>query len=132
MKKLWKVFVIGDLCWTDQQIIAAHYLELANNFTLRACSGDYIGASKIAGSRAMALGIPTMVYPHAWKRGNITANIERHILILEEWKPDMVIGYHDSIKKSKVTKAVLAKAYEMGMVVELMSLKGQVFIKRKK
>lgn len=125
-----KILICGDRDWHDQYQIARRVHELCLKFELTVIHGDCRGADRIGGSRAEAFGCTVRKYPAEWKRYGKSAGPIRNRQMLEEEDPDLVIGFHDDIKKSKGTRDMLKIAAKAGKFVELIDRNGRVFLQK--
>jgi hypothetical protein len=126
-----KILICGDRDWHDQYLIARRIHELCVKFDLTVVHGDCRGADRIAGSRAEAFGCKVKAYPAEWDKYGRAAGPIRNKQMLVEEDPELVIGFHEDIRKSKGTRDMLRIAFKAGKFVELIDRNGRVFLKRK-
>jgi len=73
------------------------------------------GADHLAGVVAASKGIPVEVYPADWSQYGKAAGMIRNQQMIDEGKPDMVVGFHDDLHLSKGTKGMLRIAKKAGI-----------------
>lgn len=118
------VVITGSRHWTDRRRILQRLMELPDDTILM--HGDCkTGADPIADLCGRALGFTVQKFPAGWKwnRGtllNPEAGPKRNREMLDR-KPQLVIGFHRDIEKSKGTKDCLKEAARRGIDWELIS-----------
>jgi len=77
--------------------------------------GEARGADTIAKNIAVFLGIHVLGFPAQWGLYGKAAGPMRNRQMLDQGKPDLVVGFHDQIHHSKGTKDMLLKAATAGI-----------------
>lgn len=107
MKNKMIIVVCGDRNWKDKQVI---FNELAKYDGAIIVHGGCRGADEIAGECADELGLTKIIVAADWKRHGLAAGPRRNQRMLDEWNPDLVIAFHNSIETSKGTKDMVFRA----------------------
>jgi hypothetical protein len=81
--------------------------------------GDAPGADTIVGNLARKYGIANFCFPAHWETYGLAAGPIRNMRMLKECKPELVVGFHNDITKSKGTKNMLKIATDAGVKVIL-------------
>ena len=115
-----RILVCGDRNWTNIDLIRkvlTLYEGIPGQDTL--IHGNCSGADKLAGLIGSNMGFRVRKYSAQWNRYGKAAGPIRNQRMLDEGKPDIVIGFHDNIEQSKGTKDMLNRARKAGIPVEL-------------
>ncbi len=113
------VLVCGDRNWTDKKLIE-YYLTItipSMGFKIdNIIEGDANGADRLAGEIAKEQNIPLIVVPADWKSFGTSAGPIRNSAMLQ-YKPKIVLAFHDDLEKSKETKNMVEKARKYGEAI---------------
>ncbi len=110
-----RVLVCGDREWDDSSKIAEELRALLRRDFVVLCHGDCRGADRIAGRIAERLGIPVTKFPAEWDKYGGRAGPIRNRQMLNEFRPTMVLAFHDNIAFSKGTKDMVTAARKAGI-----------------
>lgn len=107
-----KVLICGSRTYDDWQAIEYIILRLKNlvGTQLVIIEGEAKGADRIARNIAEAYEIEVEKYPAEWDKYGRAAGPIRNKQMLDEGKPDLVIGFSEDYKESKGTKNMLNQA----------------------
>lgn len=100
-----KVLVCGGREWDNYEAVLRELEALPRDAII--VHGACRGADTIAGEIAKALGHQVREYPADWARYGRGAGPIRNRQMLREERPDLVIGFHDSIDESSGTRDML-------------------------
>ncbi len=124
--KLYKILVTGDREFTDEKLVwnaIKNQIEIANGNGYRRMiifHGGAGGADEIAGRQCKAHGIHAAQVTAIWEQyGRMAGPIRNEIMVLLE--PDVVLAFHNNLKKSKGTKNCINKATVAEIPVKLFS-----------
>jgi hypothetical protein len=112
-----RVLVCGDRYWNAIGPIKSVLATYPPDTVL--IHGDCRGADKTAGRVGLAFGFQIEKYPAQWDKYGRGAGVIRNQQMLNEGKPDEVIGFHDNIMLSRGTKDMLRRAQKAGIPVKL-------------
>jgi hypothetical protein len=76
--------------------------------------GEARGADTFARLCAGVLGIEVLRFPADWEKYGRAAGPIRNSQMLKEGNPDVVVGFHHDIEKSKGTRDMLTRAKKAG------------------
>lgn len=112
-----RVLICGDREWTNYNLIKDVIVKVTKKYGPIECiiEGECRGADIMAKEAAKELGIPFEPYPADWNKyrrkiGKNPAGMIRNAQMLKEGKPNLVIGFHNNIEKSRGTKNMLELA----------------------
>lgn len=114
-----RILICGDRNWKDREEIRRILkilLEEQPDFIL--IEGGARGADTIAKEEAKVLGISDdriLEFPAEWDKFGKSAGVIRNRQMLDEGKPDLVIGLHNDLSKSKGTKDMITIAENVGI-----------------
>lgn len=114
-----KVIVCGDRHWHNRSIILKRLRKLPADAII--IEGGCDGADLIAREIALDIGLEVVEFPAAWKKYGLSAGPKRNLKMLNT-NPQMVIAFHDDIKKSKGTKNTVTEARKRKIPVEIIDL----------
>lgn len=121
-----KIVVCGSRKWKSQDIIYERFKYLPINSII--IEGGCQGADLITKHIAMIdIGLEVIEFPACWKKYGKAAGPMRNIKMLNT-KPDLVIAFHNDLKKSRGTKHIVEEAKKRGIVVEVIDNSGRVDI----
>ena len=100
-----KILICGDRNWTNTYVMRKVMRRFFNDKTIL-IHGNARGADKMSGRIAQEIGCLVKSYPADWDTHGRSAGPIRNRLMLSK-SPDIVIGFHDDISKSKGTKDML-------------------------
>jgi hypothetical protein len=112
-----RVLVCGDRYWCSYAKIESRLKKLPKGTVI--IEGECRGADLIAKSAAKELGFEVEEYPADWDKYGKAAGYRRNSQMLTEGKPDLVIAFHQNLKRSKGTKMMLEIAQKAGVPTEL-------------
>lgn len=112
------VLVTGDRRWSDSELIRDRLARLPTGTTV--VHGDCVGADRIAGAIATELGFVVRASPAQWSTLGKRAGLVRNREMLD-LKPDLVLAFHNNIRRSVGTKDCLTEAKRRGFPWELLS-----------
>ena len=111
-----RLLVCGSRYWKPFDPIKRELKRLRPTVVIH---GGAKGADSLAGIAARELGIMVEVYPAEWEVYGRSAGPIRNRKMLKEGKPDLVLAFHEDIKKSKGTADMMAIAKKAGIKVKL-------------
>ena len=86
-----RVLVTGSRKWTDTRTIFDQLRGLPSDSII--CHGGAPGADTIAGQIAKLLHLQVVCYPAEWKRHGRRAGPIRNQLMLDDFKPELVLAF---------------------------------------
>lgn len=89
--------------------------------------GDCRGADKISGYLARKRGFEVIPVPANWNGLKKAAGPERNQRMIDEYKPDVVVAFHNDITNSHGTKDMISRALKAKLPVLLFQEDGAVF-----
>ena len=98
-----RVLVCGDRNWVDYEYIAKVLDELVLSDNDLIIEGDARGADRLAGLWAEENGVPHVRIMALWEKYGRAAGPIRNRKMLHEYRPELVIAFHDDIDHSKGT-----------------------------
>jgi len=119
-----RILVCGDRNWRaigPIETVLALYEGLPYQDTL--IHGGCRGADRLAGHIGLGMGFKIRKYPAQWNRYGKAAGVIRNQQMLDEGRPDIVIGFHDNIEQSRGTKDMLNRAKKAGIPTVLYTSK---------
>lgn len=111
------VLICGDRNWNNFNIIEDLILTLPKNTEI--IEGDCRGADKISGYLGRKHGYTVIPVPADWNKYGLAAGPIRNQKMLDEYKPKLVVAFHNNIEKSKGTKDMVKRAKKSGIPVKL-------------
>lgn len=111
-----RLLVCGSRYWKPLNPVKRELKRLRPTVVIH---GGANGADSLAGIAAKELGIMVEVYYAEWDLYGRSAGPIRNIKMLKEGKPDLVLAFHEDIKKSKGTAHMIAIAKKAGVKVKL-------------
>lgn len=127
-----KLLICGDRAWKDKVAIEKVVRHFRPTFIIQ---GGAAGADSLAGEVATERKIPSQQYDADWTTHDKKAGPLRNMDMLEDGKPDIVVGFHNNLMYSKGTKHMLEIAgkarkrvylYENHQLFEVTYLFGQI------
>ena len=112
-----RILVCGDRNWTNYDIIRKELYKYPEGTVV--IEGACRGADSIGGYIARQLGFGVAEYPAKWYEYGKRAGMIRNRQMLEEGKPDIVLAFHNNIKRSKGTKNMVEIAMAAGIPVHI-------------
>lgn len=110
-----RALICGDRNWTDHEPIRAWLDKLKDWGYDTLIEGEAPGADSIARDEAYAMGFTVLKFPANWRKYGRAAGPIRNRQMLEEGKPDIVVGFHPNILASRGTKDMLTQAKKRGI-----------------
>lgn len=122
-----KVLICGDRHWNDFKTIREFIKKLMlENVELIIIEGGCRGADAISAYVARDWGIGVIEEKADWfKQGKVAGPI-RNQRMLDCYKPDLVVAFHNDIENSKGTKDMLKRAKEQSFETRLITSQGIV------
>jgi hypothetical protein len=131
-----RVLVTGDRDWADRTAIRYYLKQLQDKGFDTLIEGEAHGADTMSREEGEKLGFTIAEsspgvkgYPAKWQvdgKFNKAAGPQRNTQMLVEGKPDLVIGFHQHIFKSKGTKNMLEQVSKTDIPAFLVSSKGHI------
>ena len=116
------LLVCGDRNWVDEHLIQEMIETIVKEGNVtRIINGAARGADKISSKIANKLNIECIEYPAKWDNYGRSAGYIRNQQMLDDGKPDIVLAFHDDIKKSKDTKDMITKSMYNNIITMLIS-----------
>lgn len=106
----------GSRDWDDDEAVAAVLAELQllpKHAVI--VHGDCRGIDKVADAVARLLGLEVRPYPADWNRYGLAAGTIRNVEMFDKESPDVFIGFHEDISRSKGTKHAYKLALKRGI-----------------
>lgn len=114
------VLVSGSRDWDDDNAIEAVLEELqALPKHAIVVHGDCRGIDKVADATARMLGLEVRSYPANWRRFDRLAGRIRNVEMFDKERPDLFLGFHEDIKRSKGTKHAYNLARSRGIPAKI-------------
>jgi hypothetical protein len=115
------ILFCGDRHWTNRSVIDFVVSFLAESavrqqIPLAACHGACRGADRIAGQACGRYSIPVKEFPYIGELGK-AGGPARNSQMLREFKPHLVIAFHEDLHYSKGTKNMVEQALAAGVKV---------------
>ena len=100
-----RILCCGDRNWKDKQAIESTIKDRLAAYQIETIiEGEARGADKLSAEVAKGLHISVLLFPADWTKYGKAAGVIRNQQMLDEGKPNLVLAFHDDIKKSKGTK----------------------------
>jgi hypothetical protein len=106
-----KLLICGDRNWSDGDAISEVIWKFKPDLVIE---GEARGADTLARLSAEAMGIEVKPFPADWQKYGRAAGPIRNSQMLKEGNPDVVVGFHLDIDKSKGTRDMLIRAKKAG------------------
>ena len=106
-----RLLICGDRNWSDINSISIIIKQYNPSVVIE---GEAKGADSCARIAAEHLGIEVLRFPADWQKYGRAAGPIRNSQMLKEGKPDVVVGFHLDIDKSKGTRDMLTRAKKAG------------------
>lgn len=107
------VLICGNRNWNNFRIIEDFILTLPKDTKI--VEGDCRGADKISGYLGKKHGYEVIPVPAEWNKYGKAAGPIRNKKMLDKYKPDLVVAFHNDIKHSKGTIDMITKAIDAGI-----------------
>jgi hypothetical protein len=111
------ILICGDRNWNDVPTIE-HYLDTLPKDT-RIIEGGCRGADEISGWLARKRGFTVIVEKANWLKFGKAAGPIRNQLMLDVYKPDLVVAFHNDLAHSKGTSNMVNLATNQGVPVQI-------------
>lgn len=114
---IYKVLICGDRFWTEAAVIKRVLRALIKKHGTRdlvIITGKAQGADQLAGYHARSMNVHVADVAALWDTRHNGAGPQRNRIMLA-LLPDLVIGFHDDLKRSKGTKDMLKQAEKVGI-----------------
>ncbi len=102
-----RLLICGSRRWKDERAIGKAILQLKPKVVIH---GGARGADFMAGRNAERLEIPVEVYLADWDLHHEAAGPIRNQRMLQEGKPDVVLGFAESLSSARGTSDMLRRA----------------------
>lgn len=112
-----RILICGDRNWTNFKLIEDFILTLPKDTVI--IEGDCRGADKISGFLARKHGLEVIVVSAKWNKYGLKAGPIRNQEMIDDYKPDLVIAFHNDLEHSKGTKDMVQKAINFGIKVQI-------------
>lgn len=114
-----RVLICGDRDWIDFYSIKSVICTLIGQYgdELAVIHGAARGADHMAGQAGLDEQLTTWVEPAKWTKHGNRAGPIRNSLMLNRYKPELVIAFHSNITESKGTKHMVSIARNAGVPV---------------
>lgn len=112
-----KVLICGDRNWGDPELVRKVVDAFPDGTTI--VHGDARGADRHAHAAALRRGFRIRKYPAKWRQFGKGAGPIRNQQMLDDAKPELVIGFNKDIHKSRGTKDMLTRAIKAGIETQL-------------
>jgi len=119
-----KILICGDRNWSNKKKIMEELIKVAKENTALVIHGAARGADTLSGEVAKELGMRVATFPAQWEKFGKAAGVLRNIEMLDE-KPDLVLAFHNDLSKSKGTAHTVKTAQKRGILVKIISEKGE-------
>ena len=114
-----RVLICGDRNWTDREKIKRRIIQLCLPPGSTIIHGGARGADVIAGEIGKSMGFEVIEFRADWEKYGKAAGPIRNKQMLDKGKPDLVIGFHSDIFKSKGTKNMLIQSQKRKISTQL-------------
>jgi hypothetical protein len=111
------VLICGDRNWTNFKIIEDFIVTLPTGTVI--VEGDCRGADKISGYLGRQHGYRVIAVSAKWEKYGDAAGPIRNQEMLDLYKPELVVAFHNDIEHSKGTKNMVTKATNAGIEVKI-------------
>jgi hypothetical protein len=105
-----RVLVCGDRKWVHNEIIRSGIQEHCGWFDTTIIEGGASGADAIAAHLAQSYSCQHLQIKAEWEKYGRAAGPLRNKRMLDEGKPDLVLAFHNDLKKSRGTKNMIVQA----------------------
>lgn len=121
------ILVTGSRDWTNEETIRNTLILIVSGMEKAIClvHGAARGADSLAASVGKSFGWKVIPVPADWDKYGKAAGPIRNSQMLDEYKPDIVVAFHDDLPNSKGTKDCVEKALRKGVPVLLFNSKGR-------
>ena len=113
-----RILITGDRDYTDGRLIGEILEKYQAEGYDTIIEGEARGADKLSRIEAERLGMQVIPIPAQWIKYGKKAGPLRNMEMLE-YKPNLVIAFHDDLQNSKGTKHMIRIAKEAGLPVKL-------------
>jgi hypothetical protein len=107
------VLICGDRNWNNFKLIEAFIITLPKSTKI--VEGDCRGADKISGYLARKHGLEVIPVPAKWELYGKAAGPIRNQEMIDKYKLDLVVAFHNHIESSKGTKDMIERAKKAGI-----------------
>jgi hypothetical protein len=115
------VLICGDRNWNNFKVIETFILTLPKETII--VEGDCRGADKISGYLGRQHGYHVIAVSAKWEKYGLAAGPIRNQEMLDRYKPELVVAFHNDIEHSKGTKDMITKATRAGIEVKIITEK---------
>lgn len=121
------VLICGDRNWTDKKAVDEFIVSLPPKSTI--IHGNCRGADIIAGELGKMRRHDVVAVPAEWQRYGRAAGPIRNKRMLEKYKIELVVAFHDDLSQSRGTKDMIKQAKDWGIPVEVRGSSGKAIEK---
>lgn len=111
------VLICGSRNWNNFKVIEDFISTLPKDTII--IEGDCRGADKISGYLARQHGLLVIRVSAKWEKYGLAAGPIRNQKMLDTYKPDLVVAFHNHIEDSKGTKDMVERALRYGIEVKI-------------
>lgn len=112
-----RVLICGDRNWSNLKIIEDFILTLPKDTEI--IEGECRGADKKSRYVAEKHGYTVIPVPAEWSKYGNAAGPIRNQNMIDKYKPNLVIAFHNNLESSKGTKDMVKRAEKAGIPVKL-------------
>jgi len=112
-----RILICGDRNWTNFKVIENYILTLPLGTII--IEGDCRGADKISGYLARQHGFNVVRVSAKWEKYGLAAGPIRNQEMLDTYKPNLVVAFHNHIEDSKGTKDMIERASRYGIETKI-------------
>jgi len=112
-----RVLICGDRNWNNFKVIEDYILTLPKETII--IEGDCRGADKISGYLARQHGYHVIAVSAKWEKYGLAAGPIRNQEMIDTYKPDLVVAFHNHIEDSKGTKDMIERASRYGIEIKI-------------
>lgn len=118
------ILICGDRNYTDFGEIGHFLQSLLLEFKpneVTVIEGGCTGADSIAGFAAKGLGMNVIEEKADWNKYGKSAGPIRNQLMLDKYKPNLIVAFHNDLEHSKGTKDMVERAKNQGFYTKVFS-----------
>jgi len=113
------VLICGSRDWNNFKIIEDFILTLPKDTII--VEGDCKGADKISGYLGRQHGYRVIPVTAQWEKYGDAAGPIRNQEMLDLYKPELVVAFHNDIENSRGTKDMVTRATRVGIEVKIIT-----------
>jgi hypothetical protein len=112
-----RVIICGSRNWNNFKVIEDFILTLPEGTVI--IEGDCAGADKISGYLGRQHGYTVIRVSAKWEKYGVAAGPIRNQEMLDTYKPNLVVAFHNDIEHSKGTKDMIERATKFGIETKI-------------